>query len=230
MKLKYTIPLFVITILMLITTFIGSSYSYWEVTDGQTDFDVIKTGCFEIAFSEQSNAVSLTNTYPIIDEKGLKTVPYTFTLKNKCKYTADYKIYLNTLTTSATIDATKSAGNKIDDKYIKYSLHKKNGAIASAQSLTSAQENTTDKNNFEFADNKTLGKSYVIGQGTLDGVSEGEDSGEEITYELRVWIDSSATTDIANQTFEAQINSLAFSNLTGESIKDDDTAAEEPAA
>ena len=214
MRLRYRIPLIIIAILIVFTTFIGSSYSFWEVTEYQTDPNIIRTGCFELSFEEQSSSVNLVNSYPMADEKGLKTIPYTFTLTNTCDIDADYTVYLNTFQAA-------SGKTKIDDKFIKYSLNKKESSSKVAKYLASEdQENqnnkaivNSDTSSFKYEEGKTIETSYELDSGSLKGKTtdtEGQEkSGESVTYELRLWIDSSATNDIHGQVFEAAVSTIA---------------------
>lgn len=195
MRLRYRIPLAIIAIMLVITMFLGSSYALWKVTKYQETANVIETGCFELSFTEQSSSISLKNTYPITDEKGLKTTPYMFTLKNTCTIAADYKVYLNTL---------EPTGTKITDTLIKYSLQKTGGSVAVASLLSGA---TVNKDVTNFTYDKNLLTSYEIATGTL----QPEESAQ---YSLRLWIDESATTAINGQSFEAGIATVAYVSET----------------
>lgn len=203
MRLRYSIPLTVIAILFVITMFIGSSYSLWKVTEYQQTENVIRTGCFELAFTEQSSSINLTNTYPMSDEKGLKTTPYLFTLTNTCDIDASFSIYLNTF-------EAKNGETKIDDRYIKYIIGETNASSSVGQNLSSAQKNT-DISNFQYGAGNKIATSYEIATGTLKGNTNSELlNGESASFSFRLWIDSSATTAINGQTFEAAISTVAY--------------------
>ncbi len=202
MRLKYRISLAVIAFLMLVTMFIGSSYALWNVTRYQTGVNAIDTGCFELEFIETSSSIELKNAYPISDEKGLKTTPYQFKLKNICTIDAEYTIYLNTVALG---------DNKISDDLIKYILVKNKDSLATANSLDSADYglNKDELLNLEIDDD--FASSYAIATGTLKGSStDGGDDGGEDTFSLRLWIDESATTAINKKAFEAAIYSIAY--------------------
>lgn len=191
MGIKYRVPLIVITIMMVITLFMGSSYALWKVTKYQETTNIIETGCFEVTFTEQSSSIQLENVYPITDDKGFKTTPYIFTIKNTCTIDAEYKIYLNTLQTTKT---------KINDNFIKYALLKTGDSVNVANYLSSATVNR-EVGSFDY--DKKLLTSYTIESGTLR-------QNESVQYSLRLWIDSSATTAINGQTFEAGIATIAY--------------------
>lgn len=198
MRLRYRIPLAMIAIFMVLTLFMASSYALWKVTIYQETENIIETGCFSIEFKNESSSINLGNTYPMSDASGLKTTPYTFTLKNTCTVDAKYTLYLNTLAVN---------GTKLDDNLIKYSIVKSDGALNVVQKLATAKTNS-DLSHFSF--NKKVLKSYELGTGTLKGKSsDTSNDGGSATYSLRLWIDSSATKTIANQTFEAGISTIA---------------------
>lgn len=202
MRLRYRIPLALISILMVMTLFLASSYALWRISVFQETENLIETGCFSIVFDDtDSSSINLNNTYPMVDESGLKTVPYTFTIKNTCTVDADYTLFLNTL----------EVNDKIPDSLIRYSLIQEAGALNVGKTLESADVNT-DKSHFKF-DKKIL-NSYVIESGSLKGRSSTEsDDGEEITYHLRLWIDQAGTKEgtnnVAGKTFEAGVSVIA---------------------
>lgn len=193
MSLKYRIPLAMIAIMLVATMFVGSSYAYWKVTKSQTSANVIETGCFKLTFTEQTSSISLKNTYPMSDTKGLSTTPYTFTITNTCTIDANYVIYLNTLQPTKT---------KISDSLINYSLTKSTDSASVANALTSADVNT-DVSNFSYS--KTLLTSYTLATGTLAQNASAK-------YSLRLWIDDAATTAINGYGFEAAIASVAYAS------------------
>lgn len=199
MSLKYRIPLALISILMVITLFIASSYALWKVTIYQETENIIESGCFSISFENVSNSINLDNTYPMSNTSGMKTTPYVFKLTNTCTVDAKYTIYLNTLAVS---------GTKLDDGIIKYALVETDGALSTAQKLNTATVNL-DKSHFTF--DKSILTSYEIGSGTLKGkTSDSSSDGGTATYSLRLWIDESAGNSIFNQTFEAGVSTIAY--------------------
>lgn len=219
MRLRYSIPLTVIAVLFVITMFIGSSYSLWKVTEYQQTENVIRTGCFELAFTEQSSSINLTNTYPMSDERGLKTTPYLFTLTNTCDIDASFSIYLNTF-------EAKNGETKIGDQYIKYIIENTNDASSVGQKLSSAQENT-DISNFQYEAGNKIATSYEIYPDTSKGKTDLK-PGESASFSFRLWIDESAKNTkrdengkiivqgIDGQTFEAAISTVAYAKTNQE--------------
>ena len=209
LRLRYRIPLAVIAILMIITLFVGSSYALWQTTDYQESVNKIASGCFELSFVEDRKSINLDNTYPMEDISGLKTIPYRFTITNTCNVDAEYTIYLNTL--------QPAAGTKLSDSLVKVSLMKEGGATNVAHLLSGVDTNT-DLTHFDYDVKDETGAviterdiltSYILGDGKLKGKTNTEE-GESVTFDLRIWIDASATNEIAYQTFEAAVASVAY--------------------
>ncbi len=235
MRLKYRIPLAIIAICMVITMFIASSYALWSVTITQESKNIIESGCFSITFDDtDSSSINLTNAYPISDEKGLKTTPYAFTIKNTCTVDAKFTLYLNSL----------DVVNKLSDEYIKYSLVEERSGISVANSPTGIELSTTSKddlNKGQFGFEKDVVHSYEIATGTLkgrtivknedgtpqkneDGTVKTLDDGGTQKYHLRLWIDSKAKNSerdeagnviagkegIEGKTFEAGVSVVAY--------------------
>lgn len=100
MKLKHKIALLVIGILLVVSLLVGSSYALWVFNVSQESTNVLVSDCFEITFTEGSQAIHLTNTFPMKDSKGVYTTPYEFTLRNICGQAADISINLETLNDS----------------------------------------------------------------------------------------------------------------------------------
>lgn len=113
---------------MVLTLVIGFSYAYWTISKTQTDSNVITSGCLDLSLTNVTTGISLANQYPVSDEVGLTTSPYTFTIKNTCTISEDYTVFLDEDTTStmsssnikASIDTTTqllSAFTNADNMY-----------------------------------------------------------------------------------------------------------------
>ena len=188
MRNGYKIALGVITIMILITISIGTSYSFYSVSDTQTNPNSLATTCFEISYNG-SNAINLTGdgkyAYPMSEAVATAKTPYTFTIKNT------YDVSINTLT-DTTSNLTPS---------LRYKLDKTAPAIANGTSamLTSL----TDKlgNNIKTAYN--VSKSYNLVSGVLA-------PNESVTYNLYLWIDENAGNNIMGNTFNGKILVYAY--------------------
>mgnify|MGYP001121714963 FL=1 len=87
------IVLSVSVILMLI----GLSYGYFFIRKNQKNNNVAGSECFKLEFSNESEAINLSNMYPISDEEGKKQVPYSFTITNTCDMLAGYTVNMEML-------------------------------------------------------------------------------------------------------------------------------------
>lgn len=228
MRLRYRLPLAMIAIMLVVTLTIGSSYAFWKLTKDQSTANIIRTGCFDVKFEEDSNSISLDKAYPVTDAKGLTTAPYTFTLTNTCAMTADYTIYLN----------VKKLANKIPDNYIKYALTRTGTVVdVTNKSLLSNANKNIDKTLFNTEDttppvSDSIETSYMIGgrfnEEEPDSITVTLQKNESVTYHLRLWIDETAIAHdkidevtkeviqegISGRPFEASIYAIAKSRVS----------------
>ena len=193
MKLRYKLSLLIIGLMLVGCLFVTQSYALWIMTEEQTNENEMEVGCFSIGFSEQSESIKLDNTYPVNDSIGLSTNPYTFTITNTCTINNNYVLTLNTLSTN-TLDASK----------IKYALYKSTEEKPNVGSKLSRINNDLENLMVE-----NLGTSYIIDTGVLTGGTKVDgvvNNGEEVTYNLYLWIDDIAGNEVEGQSFEASIN------------------------
>lgn len=76
---------------------IGFSYAYWSLLYMQESSNKVLSGCFDVDFAENTPAINLLDSFPISDEEGKDTTPFTFTLTNNCKTTAIYDVNIELL-------------------------------------------------------------------------------------------------------------------------------------
>ncbi len=170
----------IISVVAVILVLIGVTYAYWLVTKEQQGENVISSACLDISLNG-SNDINLPNSFPMSDEDGLATEAYTFTVTNNCSTSIDYQVNLETL---------GSEDNTIIPSAIKVSL---NNDVA----LLSEKGEATP----------TLSDAYTARKllyGTLAGKSD-ETTDDEVTYELRLWIDKDAPISEQNKTFRSKI-------------------------
>ena len=91
MKLKHKITLLVIGILLVVSLLVGSSYALWVFNVSQESTNVVISDCFELTFTEGSQAINLEHSFPMKDGKGVYTTPYKFTLRNICEHAAEFR-------------------------------------------------------------------------------------------------------------------------------------------
>lgn len=117
MNKKYKVILIILSIFLLISIIIGSSYAYYIFNISQRGTNRIKTECFEIVYSDK-NPISLEETIPLSEEEGLKLTPYEFSVKNTCNIAASYYVNIETLSNST-----------LGVDYVRYQLDNENSYI-----------------------------------------------------------------------------------------------------
>ncbi len=188
MRVKYKIMLAIITVGIGICLMTYQSYALW-VANHVGGENIVNVGCFSIEFQEQTNPISLNNTYPVSDTKGLTTTPYTFTIKNTCTVDAAYDVTLNTITT-----------NTMNKNWIKYAIHK------STETKPTTGTNLGTNNNYNTATEElkitNLDESIIIANGSLK-------QNESVTYNFYLWMDETTGNEAMNTTFEGSINVIS---------------------
>ncbi len=91
------IKVLIISILCILTITIGLSYGYYLLNKVQENNNIAGSKCFKLEFSNESEAINLSNMYPISDEEGKKQVPYSFTITNTCDMLASYTVNMEML-------------------------------------------------------------------------------------------------------------------------------------
>ena len=163
----------IITTLLIISIFVGISYAYWLNTNKQEGSNIAKTSCFNTTFTENSSAIKLEDTYPIDDSQGEVLTPFTFTIKNTCSYDANYQINLETISSTLKL------------KNLRVKIGTKDSDLLSNYPDASASKVISDATD-----------ARRLAVGTLD-------TGDSMTYELRVWLDKDTTLDDINNTADA---------------------------
>ena len=179
MAKKYKVMLIAITIVLIGSIFLGTSYSLWQTSKTQVGVNEISVGCFNITYTNldsyggnEAGDINLVNAYPISDEAGSALTPYVFKIKNTCTIAANYAINLETLNTS-----------NFNTDYLKVKF---NEASNNSSTPTLYKDITaTDV----LLSNSTSAKQLTTGYLAAN---------EEITYALRAWIDINATTTTPN--------------------------------
>jgi len=178
MRKSYKIILMVISILLIGSIIIGTSYSMWVKTAIQKEQNIVNSSCFDIEFTESSN-INLTNAIPISDEAGLKKKPYTFTLKNTCNMNSKVTISLDVLSTStmssSAIKTSLTKGNKSGTPTLLTSLDKK-----AKVDISGAKE------------------AYILGTDII-GANKSK------SYSLYLWMDESVTVAEASKSFSSKV-------------------------
>ena len=93
-KKKINIIVLVVSVILML---IGLSYGYFFIRKNQENNNLAGSECFKLEFSNESEAINLSNMYPISDEEGKKQVPYSFTITNTCDMLAGYTVNMEML-------------------------------------------------------------------------------------------------------------------------------------
>ena len=167
MQKKISIVSLLISILLIITIFIGTTYSLWTTSVNQESTNTIDVGCFRIEFSDEgivgAGNISIDNAYPMQDDVGKSLVSYKFNISNTCSTASSYNVILETINTS-TMDETRL------DVYL------------SDNSVKHYANNVSEGLSDDAVSGMNLTRGYL-------------GAGESITYSLRVWIDYDVTVD-----------------------------------
>ena len=178
MRKSYKIILMVISILLIGSIIIGTSYSMWVKTAVQKEENIVNSSCFDIEFTE-SSSINLASAIPISDEAGLKKKPYTFTLKNTCNMNSKVTIALDVLSTStmssSAIKTSLTKGNKSGTPALLTSLDKK-----AEVDISGAKE------------------TYILGTDII-GANKSK------SYSLYLWMDESVTVAEASKSFSSKV-------------------------
>ena len=159
---------------VLVLGIIGVSFAYWSVNLEQTNSNVITTGCVKLNTLKEGAPISLTNAYPISDTEGQAKSPFTFTIQNACANEISYQLNLDILT-SSTMPLTS----------IKYQLDTDN------PTLLSGAKDATPYN--KYTSGVSASSSKNLKSGTLA-------ANAELTFNLRLWIDSGTTIETLSAT------------------------------
>ena len=174
---------YIIFLLALIITLSSFSYAFFLSIDTFNN-NIATTECFNITLQDK-NDIYLDKTYPLSEEEGTNLRPYTFTIKNVCKESADYQVNIETFSSST-----------LNTQYLRVKVDN-----TPSSKLGLLEEDT------EYI-NPNIGESNKIIDGSLL-------SNEEVTYNIRLWIDEDATVEqSSNKIYSAKVVVKALENKT----------------
>ena len=157
----------VLTGLLLVTVLLaGVSYAVFNSYASQNSTNTLAATCIDLEFSGE-DSVNLTNAYPISTSEGLKTTPYKFKIKNKCKN------YLEYMVIASVINVT----NPLDSKYVKVNLSGDNEMNSVTLSSLKSIQTPASLSGYSIKEN------YVLKEN--DGILKDE----ERNFEFRMWLD-----------------------------------------
>ena len=191
-KIVYTI----IGIISVLLVAAAITYAYWLVTKTQQGENVISSGCLDIALSGK-NDITLPNSFPLSDEDGAKLTPYEFTITNKCATAVDYQVNLESLAVEGKEEISAESLN------VALNLSGVTNIVGKKLSTQSEVEPT-------IADAVEARKLLT---GSLAAKSDNSTE-DEVTYELRIWIDKDAPIEEMNKTFKSKITVTVGQGIT----------------
>ena len=97
MKKDKQLKVFFCVLIIILLLSIGLSFGYYLLNKIQENTNAVRSQCFKLEFSNEKNASSLDNMYPISDEDGRKLTPYSFTITNTCDMLAGYTVNMEML-------------------------------------------------------------------------------------------------------------------------------------
>lgn len=153
--------------IVLILLIIGISYAYVSFTATGKGDNLIYSGCLKINFTETAG-LKMLNAYPVTDEEGLNSEPYTFTIENICNTNAYYTATFNLINGSNLDNISKTKIALDGDATITPTF---------ISELGDAILNETPVN---------TDATYLLSEGYLE-------KGQTKTFNLRMWIDYNVT-------------------------------------
>ncbi len=181
---KKYIALLICSIIVVIVATLSVTFAYLSFNSTQEGTNEINTGCFNIAFQDGASINSIG--YPMNDDLGLSSTPYTFNLTNTCNTNAYFAVILN----------IKNTTNSNILPYIYYSFDDTNVFMLSDASKMTLPSNLIDSSVID---------SYVINFGTLSGL-------QNKSFNLKMWIGNEAGYSIMNNKFVAEVMIYSMPN------------------
>ena len=172
---SFKIKIFAVIALTIIIT--GTvTYGFFTPNKTQTGKNALTSGCFNVTLEENTQSISLTNAYPVDDEKGLKNDPYTLTITNTCDTAAAYHLIMDSKTGS------------FDSSHIKVAVDE-----GAPKVLTSFKVNSG------YPASTGYGVSHILKSGSLQ-------KDESATMSIKLWIDSETTYEnVSGKNWEGQV-------------------------
>ena len=124
-KKNIKIAVIILSIVLVVIAISTATYSLFYSESTAANPESYSTGLLSITATSKSDNISLTDALPMIDEDGINSTPYTFSIKNIGNL--DYKFNIKLLSTSS---------NTISPQYIKLKID--DGEVTTLSSLTNS--------------------------------------------------------------------------------------------
>ncbi len=197
MRVGYRVTLGILTVMILITMTIGTSYSFYSVSDEQENPNSLATTCFKIEFKDGQDDINITNAYPMDDDKALQGTPHTFTIHNTCTREnsaegINYKIILSSLKLDGE-DVSKDLTSQIKYKLVE------NGDVVGTTGTKLSEANLYNDLPENIKSTHNIDKSYLLKDSGILNFDETK------TYKLYLWINSEAGNEVMTNKFKGKI-------------------------
>lgn len=179
MKKIERVCLWILGIIGMLGVIMSATYAFWKYSTEQSQTNVAGTECLSISLVDESEAITVEKAYPLTDEAGMNSKPYTFTVKNNCDSLIDYSVRLESL----------DIANKMGSENIAVSIDGETKQVLSNLLVVPPT--------YEGKEYKAI-ESHILLNGFLDGH-------EEQGHMLRLWIDESAGNEAQNKTFLSKV-------------------------
>lgn len=172
-----------VTLLIVVICLFGISFALFKFNASQaTQNDITTLNCFEVEYSDVTDAITIANDFPISDAEGLKRTPYTFKIKNKCSQLLNIQIGVETLTTS-----------QIQPNLIKGVITNKGETPTSAKLLSAGIPGTPVNG----------GTNYILLESSLASFETKE-------FDLRLWFTESMTKEQGSgKTYQGKVTVIS---------------------
>lgn len=172
-----------ITLLIVVICLFGISFALFKFNASQaTQNDITTLNCFEVEYSDVTDAITLANDFPISDADGLERSPYTFKIKNKCNQLLNVQIGVETLSTS-----------QIQPTLIKGVITNKGETPTSAKLLSAGIPGTPVNG----------GTNYILLESSLAAFETKE-------FDLRLWFTESMTKEQGSgKTYQGKVTVIS---------------------
>lgn len=165
----------IVFVFSIIVCIISLSYAIWMQTRVGKKENKLTTASLVLTFKNEKDAISLIDTVPMSDTKGISLTPYKFTVENIGSVAANYRVYVTDDNISYRKDGCSN--KKLDWSNIKYYFE---------------SDGKTPEMKILSDNDGVLYTGYI-------------DKGESKNFTLRIWIKSSATNEIMGNHFHGRV-------------------------
>ena len=197
-KKRLTIGIICLVLVGIVVLLFGT-YAYWQITEKQTNKNLVGSACLQITFSNETGDINLEKQWPTSDADGSKLVPYTFTLTNTCPdELVAYTVALEEIKDDSNDPIT------YPDEYLSDANIKLKFDSLAPMKISTLDDITSDS-----------GQTYEIYK-TKKIINRKLAGGESRTHSLRLWLDQNAPETEMNKFFLSKIKIIAGQGIEEE--------------